>query len=136
MRPYCAHVCILEWQAMSPKGVFKFIVQKFIFHFLSVKNGFFCEAATKNVLPKWANPFFINSRPRFMYNSPIVCISKLSRHLSAKRQIYVDLVGTEPNLNYMCFIGCSWFFPKIIFKFKTCYFIRDPLRFLQDSTHS
>ena len=72
------------WQTMLPKGVFILFAQKMIFHFPSAKKGFFCEAATKNVLPKWGTQFFINSRPHFICNSLIDWVSKLSIHFSAK----------------------------------------------------
>ena len=34
-----------------------------------------------------------------------------------KRQVFGDLVGTVPNLNYKCFLVCSRFFTKIIFRY-------------------
>jgi hypothetical protein len=37
-------------------------------------------------------------------------------------------------LNYSYRIVCSYFFKKIIFRYTSCYFIRDPLSVLQDST--
>ena len=50
---------------------------------------------------------------------------KVSIHLSSKRQISADSVGTGANLNYNCLVLCSWFFEKIIFSYTTIYFIRD-----------
>ena len=110
--------------------------KKSIFHFPSAEKGVICEAGTNNVLPKWGTPFLINSRPHFMGISPIGCISKLSIHFSTKWQVSVDLVGTRWNLNSRCLIVFSWFFQKIIFRYKTWHLVRDPLRVLQDSTHS
>ena len=43
--------------------------------------------------------FSKNIRSHFKYNSPTGWIQELSRQLSEKRQVYVDLVGTLPNLN-------------------------------------
>ena len=41
MRPYCAHVHILEWQTMFPKGVFIIFAQKVNFPFSQCrKRGF------------------------------------------------------------------------------------------------
>ena len=58
----------------------------------------------------------------------LVASQKLSSHLSWKRQFFADSVGSGPNLNYRCFIGCSWFFLKIIFTYKSSHLIRHPLR--------
>ena len=38
------------------------------------------------------------------------------------------------NLNYMCLIVCSLFFQKIISRYTSNHIVRDPPRFLQDST--
>ena len=57
-------------------------------------------------------------------------------HLSSKRQISIDSVGTGSNLNYMCLIVCSLFFQKIISRYTSSHFIIDPPRGLQDSTPS
>jgi hypothetical protein len=43
-----------------------------IFHFLSDKNGYFCEAPTKNEFQKWITSILQNIIPYFMYNSSVV----------------------------------------------------------------
>ena len=72
-------------------------------------------------------------RSHFKYNSPTGSIQELSSQLSEKRQVWADLVGTLPNLNYKYFVICSRFFFKIIFRYTTCELIRDTVIVLQDS---
>jgi hypothetical protein len=61
---------------------------------------------------------------------------KIFIHLSWKRQTFVDSAGNRTNLNYNYMIVCSWFFAKILLKYKISYFIIDLVIFLQYSTSS
>jgi hypothetical protein len=49
-------------------------------------------------------------------------------------QISTDSAGSGSNLNYMCFIVCSYFLPKIIFRYTSIYFIIDSQSVPQYST--
>jgi hypothetical protein len=51
-------------------------------------------------------------------------------------QISADSAGSGSNLNYRCIIVCSCFFLKIIFRYKSIYFIIDPQIVMQYSTPS
>ena len=62
----------------------------------------------------------------------MVACKKLSIHLLWKWQIPADSVGSGSILNYNCFMFCSWFFTKIIFKYTSIYFITDTPRVSQD----
>jgi hypothetical protein len=42
--------------------------KKFIFHFINAKNGFFCEAPTKNMIKKWTNKILNDIIPYFIHN--------------------------------------------------------------------
>ena len=48
--PYSTQTCILEARTMLTKEVFFLLNKKTIFHFPSVRNGFFCEGPTTNML--------------------------------------------------------------------------------------
>jgi hypothetical protein len=89
--------------------------KKFIFHFLSAKNGFFVKHLQK-ICFKNGTPQFYN----ILYH--ILCTihqffarKKLSRRPSRNWQNYADSVGSGSNLNYRCFIFCSSFFQKKYF---------------------
>jgi hypothetical protein len=60
----------------------------------------------------------------------LVAYQKIFRYRSTNRQIPTDLRESGSNLNYRRFIVCSWFFPKIIFRYTISYFISDPQRLL------
>ena len=110
--------------------------ENIIFHFLNVKFGAFCEASTKNMLKNCNNIFYKNIRTHFRY--------KITNwlHLTdfypplAKKTNFCRSSWKLRTLNYMCFIVCPRFFLKIIFRFTSCYFIRDMLRVPSDSTPS
>jgi hypothetical protein len=105
------------------------------FPFLGIKSSFFIFLA-----PKMG--FFVKHLPNICFkNVPthfykilyhILCtIHKLFAwkrfysHPSRNWQIYASSVGSGPNLNYMCFILCSCFFQKIIFRYTSTCFIID-----------
>ena len=69
-------------------------------------------------------------------NNQMVACQKISIHLSSKRQISDDSAEIGSNLNCRCFLVCSWFLKKIIFRYISIYFIRDIPRVSQDSTPS
>ena len=52
-------------------------------------------------------------------------VSKVLIHLSWKRQISADSVGSGSNLNCSCLIVCYLFFPKIISSYLSNYLIRN-----------
>ena len=79
----------------------------------------------------WTNPFLYYTRPSFINKSQNFPCEMFLMHPCWKRQIAANSVGTGWNLNYKCLIVCSLFFQKII-----THFIKDPPRFLQDSTPS
>jgi hypothetical protein len=55
-----------------------FLLQKkFIFHFLSAKNGVFCEASAKNMLQKYNNHILNDIISYGIQNSPVVSIEKV-----------------------------------------------------------
>ena len=85
MCPYCAHVCILGCKTMLTLGFPSSSHRKSIYHFRRAEKCFFREAATKNVLQNWANPFFINIRQHFIQNSPAYFIPKAFRAPLAKQ---------------------------------------------------
>ena len=137
MSPSCAHIYVLAWQTM---------LSNIVFNFSQKKNPFFIFGVSKREI-------FVKHLPRICFKMAPYHFCKILDHVSSiihqlvafkiflassrkKRQVYVDTVGTVPNLNYKCFVVCSWFFTKIIFRYKTCDFIRDTLRVLQDSTFS
>jgi hypothetical protein len=71
------HVCILGSKTVLIWGVLIFFAQKIIFHFLSIRNGFF-KAPFKNILQKWTTTIsYKNLIPYFMDNSPVVCMEKV-----------------------------------------------------------
>jgi hypothetical protein len=69
-------------------------------------------------------------------NSQLFKCPKLSMYLLWKTQTSAESAGNGLDLKYMCLIVCSWFFPKIIFSFKSIYLIIDPIIVLQYSTPS
>jgi hypothetical protein len=106
------------------------------FNFRCTKNSFFIFLAQKMVyfvkhLPKIC---FKNGSTQFykiLYH--ILCTihqlfasKKFSRLPSRNRQIFADSGGSESNLKYRYFIVFSYFFPKIIFRYTSIYFIIDP----------
>ena len=67
-------------------------------------------------------------------NNQMVVSEKLSIQPFPKRQIPADSVETGSNLNYRCFIVCSWFFEKLISRYASRCFIIDAPRVSQNST--
>ena len=61
----------------------------------------------------------------------MVACKKVSIHLFWKRQNPADSDGTGSNLNCRCVIVFSLFFEKIIFRYTSSYFFRDPTKYLQ-----
>ena len=105
--------------------------KKFIFHFPNAKNGFFVKHLPRNH-SKIGPPKFSRILDHIVCtNHQLVASQKISRYLSPKRQITVDSAGSGSNFNYRCLILCSWFFPKIIFRFTTIYFIIDTQSFFK-----
>jgi hypothetical protein len=63
------HICASWDDKQYSFWVFSFSWhKKFIFYFSSTKNGFFCEAPTKNMLQKWTYIILENIIPYFMHN--------------------------------------------------------------------
>jgi hypothetical protein len=106
------------------------------FNFRCTKNSFFIFLAPKMV-------YFVKHLPKICFkNGPtqfykklyhILCTihqlfasKKFSRLPSRNRQISADSDGSGSNLNYRYFIVFSYFFPKIIFRYTSIYFIIDP----------
>ena len=119
------------------EGSFHFLCTKKSFSIFGVpKIVFFCEERTKYLLQNGTTPFFKNIRPYFMSNYQMVACQQLSINLLSNRQISANSVGSGSNLNYNCFIDCSLFFLKIIFRYTCEYFIKDPPIVLQDSPSS
>ena len=71
-----------------------------------------------------------------MHNWQNGWVSKVLIHLSWKRQISADSVGSGSNLNCSCLIVCSLFFLKIISRYISTYLIRETPKKFQDSTTS
>jgi hypothetical protein len=78
------------------------------------------------MLQKWTTKILNDTIPYFIHNSPFVCMEKVYSHSSRNWQISADSAESGSNLNYRCFIVCSCFFSKFIFRYTTIYFIRDP----------
>jgi hypothetical protein len=115
------------------------------FHFFFTKNSFFIFWVTQiDVLVKELPKFNFKIRPK-QSQKILEHLGFKIQHLVEQKTIYsyflifsqlsADSAGNRPNLNYKCFIVCSWFFAKIIFRCTSCYFIRDLQKVLQDSTH-
>jgi hypothetical protein len=108
-------------------------VQFGCFPFLGIKSSFFIFLAPKmgsflKHLPK----ICFKSVPPYFYKIlyHILCTihhlfawKKFSSHHPRNRQISIDLVESGSNLNYRCFIVCSCFSMKIIFRYISSYFI-------------
>jgi hypothetical protein len=82
--------------------------KKFIFHFLSTKNGFFVKH-----LPKLCFKNIPRQFEKIVYH--ILCTinqlfawKRFYSHPSRNWQISADSVGSGSNLNYRCFIVCSY----------------------------
>ena len=122
---------------MLTKKVFLFIGQKTIFHFPSVKNGFFSSKEQPQICCKnWEIHYLKTLDHVICTNNQIVSSEKVSIHLFWKTQVSSDSAGNDSNLNYRCLIVCSWFLEKNIIRYTTNYFIRDTPRFSQYSTPS
>jgi hypothetical protein len=115
------------------------------FYFFCTKNLFFIFWVTQIGV-------FVKELPKFNFKIGPKQSQKILEHLGFKIQHLVgqkiiyryflifwqlsaDSVGSGPNLNYKCFIVCSWFFSKNIFRCISWYFIRDLQKVSQDSTH-
>ena len=125
------HMCVYYTSQQVCQRKFLFALhENSIFHFPSDKNGVFCEGSTKYLMSTWTTIFLSNTRPYFIYNWPKFPCNMVFIYLFWKRQISADSVGTRSNLNYMCLIVCSLFFEKIISRYTSSHFIRDPPRLL------
>ena len=133
MISYCAHGCILEFQTMLPKEFSFSLHGKFIFHFPSAQNEFFCEGPTIYLLKNCTKLFLQNTRTYLMHNWQNGWLSKALIHLWWKRQISANLVGSGSNCNCSYLIVCSLFFPKIISRYINIYLIRETSKVFKDS---
>jgi hypothetical protein len=115
-------------------GSFNFCcTKKSFFIFLVQKLGFFVKCLPKICYKNWTTKFYKTLYHILCTIHQFFCMEKVLYPPLKKRQNSTDSAGSGSNLNYMCFIICSWFFPKIVFRYKSIYFIRDPQRVLQDS---
>jgi hypothetical protein len=90
------------------EGSFSFYLhKKVIFYFQSATNRCFCEGATKIQFENWTKTIYKNSRPLRVENSPLGCTINHLYIFLIFRQLSTDLVGSELNLNYKCFIVSS-----------------------------
>ena len=135
MSPYCAHIYAFTWQTMLPKKVFNFIARKSHFPFCECRNGSFFVMYVPRIRFKMVPHHFFKMLDHILsiIHQPVESKSFLASSRK-KRQVSADLARTLPNLNYKCFVICSRFFIKIIFRYTTCGLIRDTMIVWQDST--
>jgi hypothetical protein len=127
----CVHLGMSNKVAL---GSINFLCTKnSFFIFLMLKMGSFVKRLPKICFKNVPTHFY-----KILYH--ILCtihklfaLKRIYSHPSRNWQIYANSAGSGPNLNYRYFIVCSCFFPKIIFRYASTYFIIDPYRFLQDS---
>ena len=110
-------------------------VDKGSFHFLCTENSFsifrvpelssFCEGPPIYLLQNWTKSFFYNTRLYLMHNWQNGWVPKVLIHLSWKRQIPADSIGSGSNLNCSYLVVCSLFFPKIISRYISICLIRE-----------
>jgi hypothetical protein len=115
------------------------------FHFFCTKNSIFIFWVTQiDVLVKELPKFNLKIGPK-QSQKILEHLRFKIQHLVEQKTIYryflifwqlsADSAGSGPNLNYKCFIVCSRFFEKNIFRCTSCYFIIDLQKVSQDSTH-
>ena len=131
-RPSLASVRSLEWQTMLIKGVFTYFAKKNAFSIFKVqKLGVFMKQLPRICLEN-APPQHSHIVDHIVWEiHQLDASQQLSRHFSSFIQLSADLLGSVPNLNYRCFMVCSWFFQKIILRYASCHLMGDPIRVLQ-----
>ena len=110
------------------KGSFHFLWTKKVIFILWVPKMSFFVKKLPNICCKTTPQHFSKILDHLSCtNHQMVPYKTVSIHLPWNWQICGESVGTGSNLNYNYFIVCSLFFPKIIFRYKCIYFIREKL---------
>ena len=136
----CAHIIHkhASWKHRQCwRRKFSFLLDKKPFSIFRVwKIGFFAKYQPQICCKNWEIHYLKTLDHVICTNNQIVSFEKVSIHLFWKTQVSADSAGNGSNLNYKCLVVCSWFLEKIIFRYTTTYFIRDPPRVSQYSTPS
>jgi hypothetical protein len=105
-----------------------------IFIFLVQKIGFFVKRIPKICYKNGPTKFKMILYHTVCTIHHLFAWKKFSRHSSRNWQNFANSIGSGSNLNYRCFIVCSYVFPKIIFRYTSIYFIIDSQSVPQYST--